>query len=399
MRGKDNQKPQRKWSKGITPACAGKSHCFTSCIVLYWDHPRVCGEKDLCISTSHLLKGSPPRVRGKEVRRAKHNGFGGITPACAGKRFSLSRRTAPDRDHPRVCGEKIIIVLTVRCILGSPPRVRGKVVMYRLVLHGFGITPACAGKSPFEAYSSRPFWDHPRVCGEKETRFLTTRFGAGSPPRVRGKVNSRNFFSFSRGITPACAGKSICLCISSICLWDHPRVCGEKEDDDEHDFALWGSPPRVRGKAERRSKKAVDAGITPACAGKSRQTPWPSHRSRDHPRVCGEKTVTTVTDTVFAGSPPRVRGKAVGRVWRQDRQGITPACAGKSSRFVCIGFGAWDHPRVCGEKQTRNQRIFCITGSPPRVRGKGGLLPDRLCQPGITPACAGKRCRTAPTGR
>ena len=30
------------------------------------------------------------------------------------------------------------------------------------------------------------------------------------------------------GITPAYAGKSVSHCAYCICDWDHPRVCGEK---------------------------------------------------------------------------------------------------------------------------------------------------------------------------
>ena len=31
-----------------------------------------------------------------------------------------------------------------------------------------GITPAYAGKSLFGPLDIAPYWDHPRVCGEKE---------------------------------------------------------------------------------------------------------------------------------------------------------------------------------------------------------------------------------------
>ena len=52
-------------------------------------------------------------------------------------------------------------------MVGSPPRVRGK-VLYDMVATGLlGITPACAGKSSVRAVNSRLLWDHPRVCGEK----------------------------------------------------------------------------------------------------------------------------------------------------------------------------------------------------------------------------------------
>ena len=70
-------------------------------------------------------------------------------------------------DHPRVCGEKPKFVHNFVHKLGSPPRVRGKGVVHSERQRGGGITPACAGKSLSLHLSSRSFQDHPRVCGEK----------------------------------------------------------------------------------------------------------------------------------------------------------------------------------------------------------------------------------------
>ena len=91
------------------------------------------------------------------------------------------------------------------------------------------------------------------------------------------------------------------------------------------------------------------------------------------------------------GSPPRVRGKAIGIVRDAEGDGITPACAGKSSARHWKRPATRDHPRVCGEKSCINARNFVATGSPPRVRGKGILAKSTEWQYRITPACAGKR--------
>ena len=52
---------------------------------------------------------------------------------------------------------------------GSPPRVRGEVQRQSKEKVKIGITPACAGRSPVSDGSSVPEKDHPRVCGEKST--------------------------------------------------------------------------------------------------------------------------------------------------------------------------------------------------------------------------------------
>ena len=91
------------------------------------------------------------------------------------------------RDHPRVCGEKYTANATETTVLGSPPRVRGKAVLDEKGGEKYGITPACAGKSMEYSASFRTARDHPRVCGEKMQILIGSGMDWGSPPRVRGK--------------------------------------------------------------------------------------------------------------------------------------------------------------------------------------------------------------------
>ena len=50
------------------------------------DHPRVGGEKYPKLDDPELMKGSPPRGRGKVVQPGRIENINGITPAWAGKR-------------------------------------------------------------------------------------------------------------------------------------------------------------------------------------------------------------------------------------------------------------------------------------------------------------------------
>ena len=70
--------------------------------------------------------GSPPRVRGKVTGSEIGNPLSGITPACAVKSEIQVSHVSARGDHPRVCGEKWLILLICLSWLGSPPRVRGK---------------------------------------------------------------------------------------------------------------------------------------------------------------------------------------------------------------------------------------------------------------------------------
>ena len=110
--------------------------------------------------------------------------------------------------------------------------------------------------------------DHPRVRGEKLLFFVGKPVRWGSPPRVRGKVMVRYANHIKAGITPACAGKSQGTVFYFALLGDHPRVCGEKHGAHFFDLRIPGSPPRVRGKELRLITKFHIIGITPACAGK-----------------------------------------------------------------------------------------------------------------------------------
>ena len=192
---------------GITPACAGKRRPGFRLIHANGDHPRVCGEKFMLPWLNALELGSPPRVRGKAADCGPGAPDSGITPACAGKRLLRCWHPAGLRDHPRVCGEKWLSICCQLFDAGSPPRVRGKDDCSAKQQLAPGITPACAGKRWQKAKRRLQERDHPRVCGEKVANSGASIYNGGSPPRVRGKVFCGVGRTACCGITPACAGK------------------------------------------------------------------------------------------------------------------------------------------------------------------------------------------------
>ena len=214
MRGKVDKHDPKRGQHRITPAYAGKSlyvglnfaqtegsppRMRGKVIKCTWgwyvpmDHPRVCGEK-VCFSfrpTAFL--GSPPRMRGKGSRPIFPTGRLRITPAYAGKRPSGSGQIATMRDHPRVCGEKLVCRRLSCPCAGSPPRMRGKVRSSETGWMCTRITPAYAGKRPTGIARPIRQQDHPRVCGEKPVGRGSCRLYRGSPPRMRGKVLSGSY--------------------------------------------------------------------------------------------------------------------------------------------------------------------------------------------------------------
>ena len=139
--------PLRFW---ITPACAGKRRSDWIIRSIYWDHPRLCGEKVALRNMMNVNQGSPPRMRGKACIMQIISALIGITPAYAGKSRKVFQIDCRTGDHPRACGEKTAFTSESELSAGSPPRMRGK---------AWG-----------RCCPDRLRWDHPRVCGEKQSK-------------------------------------------------------------------------------------------------------------------------------------------------------------------------------------------------------------------------------------
>ena len=228
------------------------------------------------------------------------------------------------------------------------------------------------------------------MCGEKYLALMSSESDRGSPPRMRGKDAGCLVHHEKHRITPAYAGKRCLGHLFQVELRDHPRVCGEKQASSCTAQSLLGSPPRVRGKALRTLKRGFAIRITPVYAGKSSRPCRRKSKTRDHPRVCGEKWSFAALVWIIWGSPPRMRGKGRVPAAITARRGITPACAGKRERPHHAGLEPEDHPRVCGEKCSATGSGLAVSGSPPRMRGKGVIGIGKGPSGGITPAHAGK---------
>ena len=131
---------------------------------------------------------------------------------------------------------------------------------------------------------------------------------------------------------------------------DHPRGCGENYYAE--------------------LEKLCSDGITPADAGKTRNSRRTQIMHWDHPRGCGENILVTPRSEHEKGSPPRMRGKLLSGASRKQLHGITPADAGKTVPVFGHRAHNRDHPRGCGENESTSIAVAKQTGSPPRMRGK-----------------------------
>ena len=127
-------------------------------------------------------------MRGKHVYHEDGTGIFRITPADAGKTLQSSHESNTSKDHPRGCGENLKRLVLLPKVLGSPPRMRGKLRSIPERGAYLRITPADAGKTQLPRHVEHSREDHPRGCGENDAVLRIPFNTSGSPPRMRGKL-------------------------------------------------------------------------------------------------------------------------------------------------------------------------------------------------------------------
>ena len=193
---------------GLTPACAGTSVPLRVLPCAVGAHPRVRGDVSSGLSGIVKVGGSPPRARGRPLAARSRAVPHGLTPACAGTSTASPHSVVRTGAHPRVRGDVRAANSALTAVSGSPPRARGRLVQSDLVAVATGLTPACAGTSDCSPNTSRPARAHPRVRGDVTPPHHPRGLVGGSPPRARGRRPSGSGGQKSAGLTPACAGTS-----------------------------------------------------------------------------------------------------------------------------------------------------------------------------------------------
>ena len=170
MRGKlPGWKPSNDSSRNI-PAYAGKTIWCTEIRTLRTEHPRVCGENLMLMPSLFLVIGTSPRMRGKLIVFLVDRPRDRNIPAYAGKTSTANRVVILDKEHPRVCGENSLGQCAVDDGGGTSPRMRGKLVRINQPSRNSGNIPAYAGKTCLGVDGQHPIAEHPRVCGENQSQ-------------------------------------------------------------------------------------------------------------------------------------------------------------------------------------------------------------------------------------
>ena len=158
--------------------------------------------------SNYRVVGSSPRVRGKLPIDLVTITADRIIPASAGQTSHLLLRPFHSPDHPRECGANDYSEVIDPDCDGSSPRVRGKHRGVARTRRQRRIIPASAGQTPLRAAYRCPNRDHPRECGANAWSALRSSLSAGSSPRVRGKLGGLRIGVVQGRIIPASAGQT-----------------------------------------------------------------------------------------------------------------------------------------------------------------------------------------------
>ena len=274
--------------------------------------------------------------------------------------------------------------------MGSPPLARERPEEERSNILGVGITPARAGKTSALMSSYAAPGDHPRSRGKDFALCTILPWLPGSPPLARERLFRDYDKRYSTGITPARAGKTRDTSRIIRIDRDHPRSRGKDTRHHAPPSVFLGSPPLARERPDGPLGSVFRIGITPARAGKTHPASQTFRRFQDHPRSRGKDFSTTSWLVATTGSPPLARERHGGHLRCRAVVGITPARAGKTQGLQkCAGIG-WDHPRSRGKDVQQRNYGHRAVGSPPLARERPPIELIKASSFGITPARAGK---------
>ncbi len=305
---------------GTIPAGAGSSRQRPDRHRVRGDHPRGCGEQGRDATAEQLAPGPSPRVRGAVVVILALIGRVGTIPAGAGSRRSPCGRRPWAGDHPRGCGEQPPRSPVRTADRGPSPRVRGAGSAGSSRGATSGTIPAGAGSSPARRPRPGGRRDHPRGCGEQGSWPQSAHAGGGGGPPPRGGGGG--------GTIPAGAGSRVGDPGTDCVGRDHPRGCGEQTRRRAVGTPSAGPSPRVRGAVPCLAQLLLEGGTIPAGAGSRTTGSSTTSPTRDHPRGCGEQEDESVYQGGFLGPSPRVRGAESEDADHVRDGGTIPAGAG-----------------------------------------------------------------------
>ena len=135
---------------------------------------------------------SPPHARGRAGRRAEIETVKGITPACAGKSHHAEVDRRSSQNHPRVRREESSERYPALVRVESPPRARGRASSPWAAWLGRKNHPRMRGEEEQkDCHAALPWESPPRARGRAWRRRSPQR-PSSNHPRMRGEESNEN---------------------------------------------------------------------------------------------------------------------------------------------------------------------------------------------------------------
>ena len=149
-----------------------------------------------------------------------------------------------------------------------PPHARRRGGQDWPILAEQGITSACAEKRPIDLLENRVVRNYLRMRGEELAIPYLRWHPRELPPHARRRVPRAPHLGGMRGITSACAEKSLNARIMHTSFWNYLRMRGEERRIFASSPTRMELPPHARRRGHFRRRPARVPGITSACAEK-----------------------------------------------------------------------------------------------------------------------------------
>ena len=212
--------------KGSIPAYAGEPCPPTPRRRRFSVYPRVCGGTAIRMIYPICPAGLSPRMRGNHDFRFQRRQLRRSIPAYAGEPRKSSMRTGRGTVYPRVCGGTPPGPPGSRSGRGLSPRMRGNLMRDRPRAQPRGSIPAYAGEPARGSRKAAPHRVYPRVCGGTGYDPSGGAPPGGLSPRMRGNPRWASARTQSPGSIPAYAGEPPSRSGSRSRRGVYPRVCG-----------------------------------------------------------------------------------------------------------------------------------------------------------------------------
>ena len=213
---------------GITSACAEKSSIACVCSSMVWNYLRMRGEEWTIDDLFFYGWELPPHARRRGITARYVGKIGGITSACAEKRYDYFYRNYGHWNYLRMRGEETAGRDSSARAWELPPHARRRVGVPSEFKQFHGITSACAEKSNPNRYRTLDRGNYLRMRGEEISTRAPRANREELPPHARRRALALFIVQRVFGITSACAEKSGICHIRARSIRNYLRMRGEE---------------------------------------------------------------------------------------------------------------------------------------------------------------------------